>query len=309
MARRAKRNEETNIDYCLYCLVDGVYTKMVYQEKDFDGNYFYNELRVTPTKKASRLKSLTPSTSRKRLTETVTTTTQTPQGLKKTTTVNTITPKLILDYANSVDDTSGAVTSWGSSAGGHSFAQSLANNKPKLGVNSGGVNGYSAIFFQQDSVTTSNGDFLRISSGNVTLSGDFTIFINFNPNNLKYIRLLGNNANSDIGVYVDSANTISFGLDTGKVYNTTNEIEINKNALLTIQRNGTTLYVRKDGVQIDTATVATDDFVIDQIGRTGGSGFTLGGYIQHISAYDGYITTSLSEIEKQIIRTSSQATL
>ena len=78
MARRAKRNEETNIDYCLYCLVDGVYTKMVYQEKDFDGSYFYNELRVTPTKKASRLKSLTPSTSRKRLTETVTTTTQTP---------------------------------------------------------------------------------------------------------------------------------------------------------------------------------------------------------------------------------------
>jgi hypothetical protein len=309
MSRRAKRKEKTNIDYCLYCLVDGVYTKMVYQERDFDGNYFYNELRVAPTKKASRLKALRPSTSRSKLTETVTTTTQTPQGLKKTTTVKEIKPALVLDYGNSVDDTSGAVTSWGSSVGGYSFAQATAANQPRLGIRSGGVNGFSAVYFEQDSITETNRDFLRISSGNVTLSGDFTIFVNFNPTILKYIHLLGNSSNSDIGFYSDSFDTFSFGLGTGKVYNTSVEVAQNTNTLFTIQRNGTTLYVRKDGVQVGEHTVATDDFVIDQIGRIGSSTYTLGGYIQHISAYDGYITTSLSEIEKQIIRTSSQATL
>lgn len=307
MSRRAKRKEKTNIDYCLYCLVDGVYTKMVYQERDFDGNYFYNELRVAPTKKASRLKSLTPSTSRSKLTETVKTTTQTPQGVKKTTTTKEIKPTLLLDYGNSVNDTSGAVTSWGSSVGGYSFAQSTAANQPRLGIRSGGgVNGSSAIYFEQDA---SNADFFRMSSGNVTLSGDFTIFINFNPTILKYVHLLGNSSNSDIGFYSDDFNTFSFGLGTGKVYNTSVEFAQNTNTLFTIQRNGTTLYVRKDGVQVGQHTVATDDFVVDQIGRTGTSTYTLGGYIQHISAYDGYITTSLSEIEKQIIRNSSQATL
>ncbi len=306
MSRRAKRKEKTNIDYCLYCLVDGVYTKMVYQERDFDGNYFYNELRVAPTKKASRLKALTPSTSRSKLTETVTTTTQTPQGVKKTTTATVIKPTLLLDYGNSVKDTSGAVTSWGSPAGGYSFAQATADNQPKLGIESGGVNGFSAIYFEQDA---DNADFLKMSSGNVTLSGDFTIFVNFNPTILKYIRLLGNSSNSDIGFYSDSFDTFSFGLGTGKVYNTSVEVAQNTNTLFTIQRNGATLYVRKDGVQVGEHTVDNDDFVIDQIGRTGSSGYTLGGYIQHISAYNGYITSSLSEIEKQIIRTSSQATL
>ncbi len=309
MSRRAKRKEKTNIDYCLYCLVDGVYTKMVYQERDFDGNYFYNELKVAPTKKASRLKSLRPSTSRGKLTETVTTTTQTPQGVKKTTTVKEIKPSLVLDYSNSVKDASGAVTSWGSSVGGYSFAQATSNNQPKLGIESGGVNGFSAIYFEQDNATPSNGDLLAISSGNVTLSGDFTIFVNFNPTILKYIRLLGNSSNSDIGFYSDSFDTFSFGLGTWKVYNTEGEVGQKTNDLVTIQRNGATRYVRKDGGQVGEHTVDNDDFVIDQIGRTGSSGYTLGGYIQHISAYNGYITSSLSEIEKQIIRTSSQATL
>lgn len=309
MSRRAKRKEETNIDYCLYCLVDGVYTKMVYQERDFDGNYFYNELKVTPTKKASRIKALKPSTSRSKLTETVTTTTQTPQGVKKTTTVKEIKPTLLLDYGNSVKDTSGAVTSWGSPAGGYSFAQATADNQPKLGIKSGGVNGFSAIYFEQDITTPSNGDLLAISSGNVTLSGDFTIFVNFNPTILKHIHLLGNSSNSNIGFYSDSSNTFSFGLDTGKVYNTSVGVKQNTNTLFTIQRSGTKLYVRKDGVRVGEHTVDTDDFVIDQIGKAGSSGYTLDGYIQHISAYNGYIKSSLSEIEKQIIRTSSQATL
>ena len=79
--------------------------------------------------------------------------------------------------------------------------------------------------------------------------------------------------------------------------------------LITVQRKGTTLTVRKNRKQIGSTTVDTDDLVIDQVARWGTSSLTFGGNISYLAGYDGCINTKLLSMERAIINHSQKATL
>ena len=136
----------------------------------------------------------------------------------------------------------------------------------------------------------------------------------FRPNNEKYVRILGSSSDSNIFLSFneDANRNLHFGLGSGKTHAIslgTGAIGFDKEYQVTIQRSGTTLYARVNGTQVATATVTTDDFVVDQVGRVGTSVLTFGGHIMNLSIYDGYITSKLPYLEKGITKTSSKAQL
>jgi hypothetical protein len=150
-------------------------------------------------------------------------------------------------------------------------------------------------------------------SSSVTLEKDFTIFLCLKPHSPKYIRILGNSSDSDVYLtFHDDANlNFHFGLGSGKTYTIDYKLaaggalERNTKILLTIQRSGTTLYLRKDGVAIGSVTVADDDFVFNQLGRKGTETYTLPAHLSHLSIYNGYIQRNLSNIENSLMTESS----
>ena len=295
----------------LYCLVDGVLTPMVYTEKGEDGNEYYNELMISSPKRIIQISSSAPRHSFPLLTEfnVATTTTTAQKGTVTTFADVTIQPVFLFDYKKQVIQSASRLATWASCYGGFILSNSTSNLAPKLGRKAGGVNEESSIYFDGNH---SEGDFVS-SSANITMSGDFTLFLHFVYEQEKYIRLLGKS--SDANVYVgfneDANRNFHFGLGSGKTYT----ISMGDDALtaaptlITVQRKGTTLTVRKNRKQIGSTTVATDDLVIDQVARWGTSNLTFGGNISYLAGYDGCITTKLVSIERAIINHSQKARL
>ena len=311
--RIAKSNINRTANRC-YCLVDGVLTPMVYQKEAEDGALYYDDLHITSPNRLSFQQGLRQETAIRTQTETTTTTVTKPTGVTTTTTTTTIRPSFVWDYTYGIESSSGLVSGWSASIGKEIFSQATSNLKPKLGERAGGVEGSSSVFFDGGRVD-GVGDYMS-TSANVTVSGDFTMFIYATPYLNKYMRFLGNSADANVYIsfHATGDQVFDFGLGSGKTYsidykiaNDLKTIESRKETQLTIQRSGTTLYLRKDGVDMGSTTVSTDDFVFNQIGRVGTATYTYGGYISHLSIYDGYISSRLSEMENSITIESAKS--
>ena len=93
-------------------------------------------------------------------------------------------------------------------------------------------------------------------------------------------------------------------LDVGQKY----WIPSSKKLLITIQRSGTTLYIRENGTEIDSVSVSANDFTFDQVGKLGNNtSFFFNGSIYHFSVFDGYLKNNLVKIENSIIKSINQA--
>ncbi len=150
----------------------------------------------------------------------------------------------------------------------------------------------------------------------ITVTGDFTMFFYIEPIGTpvnKYFRLLGksddNNMFLSIGEHSDKSYKLSFDgststeLDVRQTY----WIPSSKKLLITIQRSGTTLYVRENGTEIDSVSVSANDFTFDQVGKLGNdTDVFFNGSIYHFSVFDGYLKNNLSKIEDSIIKSASR---
>lgn len=313
MAQRRIRDAKKSItNNTLYCVIDGVYTPVVYQQVAEDEELYYNEVKVMPRNKITRRESLKGSYVPVVIQETITTTTTKPQGTTTTKTIVNVSPLAIFDYRSNVLHTSELIESWDSTVTKLFLRQATSANKPHLGRRKGGESNNVAPFFVKGT-SNDTGSFMSFNSA-LTISGDFTIMTYFRPNNIKYFRILGNSSDSNIFLSFneDANQNFHFGLGSGKTHSISlgaYKMGFDRDYQVTIQRSGTTLYVRIDGVQVATATVTTDDFVVDQVGRVGTSVLTFGGHIMNLSIYDGYITSKLPYLEKGITKTSSKAQL
>ena len=76
MAQRRIRDAKKSItNNTLYCVIDGVYTPVVYQQVAEDDDLYYNEVKVMPRNKIARRESLKGSYVPVVIQETITTTT------------------------------------------------------------------------------------------------------------------------------------------------------------------------------------------------------------------------------------------
>ena len=304
---RIKLNKKRNK---LYTLISGVYTPLVYEEQDVDGLYYYREVFVTDPEKLAKQKSIiNRSAKNSDVTEVDVVTTTTPQrGTVTTTTQKKVSNTAYLTYKRNVTsvDSNGKyagvrVSQWDSIKGSFSFTQSTALNQPYVGGLGGGIAGRSPLFFEQ-----SSGSRLE-SSSDITLQNDFTIFISFSYEQYKYVRLLGNT--SDANVFIsfneDSNENFHFGLGSGLTYTITipeaSKLQRETPYLLTLIRKGTNLTLRLNGTEIGTTTVATNDLVINAIGRAKDTSFFFGGYMNAIMFWDGALDIKLGDIENNMI--------
>ena len=302
----------------VYCTIDGVLTPVVY--KELTSSYTtgaeyssYNDLKITGQKRLiaqASIKNASPIQGI--LTEEVETTTTTPQaGTVITKTTTKISPICVFEFSHKVFDENGSVSKWVSSFGTSSLSQSTSGNQPSLGVFGKGVNGFSPIHFRKI-----DNDFMSLDSA-ITLTGDFTMFfyveIIKDPLN-KYIRLLGKSDDNDMFFTAAELPNQSYKLSfssSSSVISTITPLywfPSSQKMLITVQRNGTKLIVREDGLEVFTATTPLTDFTFDQIGRVGNvTSLSYNGSIYHFSVFDGYINNNLSNIENSIIKRISQA--
>ena len=304
---RIKLNKKRNK---LYTLISGVYTPLVYEEQDVDGLYYYRDVYVTDPERLSKQQAIINRGARNSdVTEFDVVTTTTPQrGTVTTTTEKKVTNVLYLTYKHNVTsvDSDGKyagvrVSQWDSVKAGISFRQSTASNQPYIGGIGGGKVGNSPLFFAHELDTHLE------STSNITLQNDFTIFISFSYEISKYIRLLGNS--SDANVFISFNENVNqnfhFGLASGLDYTITipesSKLKRETPYLLTLIRKGTDLKLRLNGTEIGTTTVATNDLVINTIGRAKDTSFFFGGYMNAILFWDGALDTRLEDIENNMI--------
>jgi len=292
--QEAKSNPKS-LGYEVYCTIDGVVTPIVYQRSEFDGSLYYETVNVTKSKRLRRQKSLTGTKSL-----------LTPVKQNGA----TILPICVFDYDYGVTDSSNNVIKWISSYDRSLFEQSTSANQPSLGVRGGGVNGFTPIYFNR-----SESDFMLLNSP-ITITGDFTMFFYIEPVAVpihKQYRLLGKSDDNDmylsIGEGYNETYNLSFSSSSEVVVSTTGYWQpSSRKLLITIQRSGSNVYIRENGTQIHTGTTPTSDFTFDQIGKIGNIAIpTFSGSMYHFSAYDGYITTRLSEMENSIIKKAALA--
>jgi len=311
----------------VYCTIDGVLTPVVY--KELTSSYTtgaeyssYNDLKITGQKRLiaqSSLKNASPIQGI--LTEEVETTTTTPQkGTVITKTTTKISPICVFEFSHKVFDENGSVSKWVSSFGSSSLSQSTSGNQPALGFYGKGINGSAPIFFDG-----ANSDFMSFDSA-ITLTGDFTLFFYVEP--LKYVgsmkrqRLLGKSDNDNmflsIGELANESYTLSFTSSTKvQVANTPlywsphQPVKEDKNkVLISVIRNGTTLIIRENGLQVASETVSTTDFTFDQMGKVSdqdADSQTMHSSMYHFSAFNGAIVKNLENIEASILKRVKQA--
>jgi len=282
----------------VYCTIDGVLTPVIYKASERD-YITYTDLYVTNEKRLSQQTALTKSTSLSRLFKEVENSAEV-----------SISPLCVFDFHSNIKSDNSNVVAWGSSYSSVQLSQSTTANQPTLGELGKGVNGFSPIFFKRD-----NSDFMSLNSS-ITVSGDFTMFFYIQPiaHPLhKQYRLLGKSDDNDmyisIGESINESYNISFA--SGSEYATTVSgywQPSSKKLLITIQREGSKVYIRENGTQVATGTIPTSDFVFDQFGKIGNvSTPTFNGSLYHFSLYDGYISNDLKSIENSIIKKASLA--
>jgi hypothetical protein len=282
--------------YDIYCTVNGVLSPVVYTRTEIDGSSYIDNVNLTKSKRVRR--QISAKNTRSTL-------------IPVTEGASTINAIASFTYDYGLKESSGNISYWLSSYDRINLEQSTTANQPDLGLYGKGVLEHSPIYFKRD-----NSDFMSLDSA-ITVSGDFTMFFYIEPIPVaslhKQYRLLGKSDDNDmyisIGESINESYNISFA--SGSEYATTVSgywQPSSKRLLITIQREGSKVYIRENGTQVATGTIPTSDFVFDQFGKIGNVSIpTFNGSLYHFSLYDGYISNELQSIENSIIKKASLA--
>lgn len=282
--------------YDIYCTVNGVLSPVVYTRTEIDGSSYIDNVNLTKSKRVRR--QISAKNTRSTL-------------IPVTEGASTINAIASFTYDYGLKESSGNISYWLSSYDRINLEQSTTANQPDLGLYGKGVLEHSPIYFKRD-----NSDFMSLDSA-ITVSGDFTMFFYIEPIPVaslhKQYRLLGKSDDNDmyisIGESINESYNISFA--SGSEYATTVSgywQPSSKKLLITIQREGSKVYIRENGTQVATGTIPTSDFVFDQFGKIGNVSIpTFNGSLYHFSLYDGYISNELQSIENSIIKKASLA--
>ncbi len=282
--------------YDIYCTVNGVLSPVVYTRTEIDGSSYIDNVNLTKSKRVRR--QISAKNTRSTL-------------IPVTEGASTINAIASFTYDYGLKESSGNISYWLSSYDRINLEQSTTANQPDLGLYGKGVLEHSPIYFKKD-----NSDFMSLDS-DITVSGDFTMFFYIEPIPVaslhKQYRLLGKSDDNDmyisIGESINESYNISFA--SGSEYATTVSgywQPSSKKLLITIQREGSKVYIRENGTQVATGTIPTSDFVFDQFGKIGNVSIpTFNGSLYHFSLYDGYISNELQSIENSIIKKASLA--
>jgi hypothetical protein len=282
--------------YDIYCTVSGVLSPVVYTRTEIDGSSYIDNVNLTKSKRVRR--QISAKNTRSTL-------------IPVTEGASTINAIASFTYDYGLKESSGNISYWLSSYDRINLEQSTTANQPDLGLYGKGVLEHSPIYFKRD-----NSDFMSLDSA-ITVSGDFTMFFYIEPIPVaslhKQYRLLGKSDDNDmyisIGESINESYNISFA--SGSEYATTVSgywQPSSKRLLITIQREGSKVYIRENGTQVATGTIPTSDFVFDQFGKIGNVSIpTFNGSLYHFSLYDGYISNELQSIENSIIKKASLA--
>lgn len=282
--------------YDIYCTVNGVLSPVVYTRTEIDGSSYIDNVNLTKSKRVRR--QISAKNTRSTL-------------IPVTEGASTINAIASFTYDYGLKESSGNISYWLSSYDRINLQQSTTANQPDLGLYGKGILEHSPIYFKRD-----NSDFMSLDSA-ITVSGDFTMFFYIEPIPVaslhKQYRLLGKSDDNDmyisIGESINESYNISFA--SGSEYATTVSgywQPSSKKLLITIQREGSKVYIRENGIQVATGTIPTSDFVFDQFGKIGNVSIpTFNGSLYHFSLYDGYISNELQSIENSIIKKSSLA--
>lgn len=295
-------NQDTLKDK-VYATIDDVLQPIVYDATEVNQITKKNNVYLTPEARLSKRKAASNTKA--------VSTVQEIDG--ETATV--VSPEFVFDYSKGYAEvTSGNnIQTWLASFSNNQLTQANPSFRPDVGLDGRGINGVSPAYFNYD-----NTDHFIFSSG-VTLTGDFTIFmyvepIPLVPNVHKYHRFLGKSDDNDmyfsIGESGNTSYTLSFSSSSRVQVSITPEYwqPSSKKILITLQRSGTTLYIRENGVQVASETTPTTDFSFNQFGIRGGlTSDTYNGSLHHISAYNHYISTNLVDLENSIIKQASLA--
>lgn len=305
MGKIYSKEENKLLSNKVYCTIDGVKTPVVYRysENSYSSGEEYsylNDLYITNKKRISSQRgSKSKLNLSKRFLET------------ENEVTTTVLPVCVFDFFAKVYDVSGNVERWKSSYSSPTLSQSTSANRPSLGINGSGVNGFTPIYFNND-----ESDFMSLDSA-ITLSGDFTMFFYIEPIPnpvIKYQRLLGKSDDNNM--------FLSIGESSGKSYklsfdgSTSTEVNANgtywspssKKLLITIQRKGTTLTIRENKTEIVNGSSYSNDFTFDQVGKLGNNtDFFFNGSIYHFSVFNGHISNNLEVIENSIINSINKA--
>lgn len=289
-------NQDTKKDV-IYATIDNVLQPVVYDRTLDNQNIIKQNVYMTPERRLAR---------RVKASNTASVTVGQIQG------DTIINPIISFDYSRGFAKvTSGNnIQLWKPSFGNNNLNQTTVANQPDIGLDGRGVNGKYPAYFKRD-----NSDFMTFDSS-VTISGDFTMLFYIEPiaDPLhKQYRLLGksddNNMYISIGESFNKSYNISFA--SGSEYEATVSgywQPSKKDLLITIQRNNDRVIIRENGVQTETGTIPTSDFVFDQFGKIGNLSIpTFNGRFYHFSAFDGYITTELEKLEDSIIKQAELA--
>lgn len=282
--------------YDIYCTVNGVLSPVVYTRTEIDGSSYIDNVNLTKSKRVRR--QISAKNTRSTL-------------IPVTEGASTINAIASFTYDYGLKESSGNISYWLSSYDRINLEQSTTANQPDLGLYGKGILEHSPIYFKRD-----NSDFMSLDSA-ITVSGDFTMFFYIEPIPVaslhKQYRLLGKSDDNDmyisIGESINESYNISFA--SGSEYATTLSgywQPSSKKLLITIQREGSKVYIRENGTQVATGTIPTSNFVFDQFGKIGNVSIpTFNGSLYHFSLYDGYISNELQSIENSIIKKSSLA--
>lgn len=282
--------------YDIYCTVNGVLSPVVYTRTEIDGSSYIDNVNLTKSKRVRR--QISAKNTRSTL-------------IPVTEGASTINAIASFTYDYGLKESSGNISYWLSSYDRINLEQSTTANQPDLGLYGKGILEHSPIYFKRD-----NSDFMSLDSA-ITVSGDFTMFFYIEPIPVaslhKQYRLLGKSDDNDmyisIGESINESYNISFA--SGSEYATTVSgywQPSSKKLLITIQREGSKVYIRENGTQVATGTIPTSDFVFDQFGKIGNVSIpTFNGSLYHFSLYDGYISNELQSIENSIIKKASLA--
>ena len=290
----------------LYTLINGVYTQMLYEELDVDGNYYYSDVLVTdPEKLAKQSAILERDVENKTVLDFEEVVTTTPQGTTRTTVTTNVQSNFIFSYKRNVGsrDSKGfyvgvRVTEWKSIKGDLTFSQSTVNDQPFVGNEKGGIVGRSTPFFNGKSSFLNTTDVIR-------LQNNFTIFVKFSTFRLQRVRLLGNSSDSNVFISFNENADANFhiGITSGNSYiiPTTTKLQDRTIHVVTIVRKSNVLTLRIDGVEQGTVSVTNDDLIIDNMGKAIDTVNTFAGNISDVQFWDGALSKNLDRFETALI--------
>lgn len=294
----------------LYTLINGVYTPMLYEQQESDGEYYYSEVLVTDPERVTKQQLIVNrDSSNASVDELTILINEAAQGTTTTSTSVSVTNSSFFTYKRGVlsNDSNGKysgvrVSDWNSIKSDLSFTQSTTLNQPYVGGKSGGIVGASAPYFDKFSS-------FMTSSSDILLRDNFTIFVMFSLNFKQRARLLGNNSDADVFVTfnenADSNLHVGFGSGNTYIISTSTKLELNRPYVLTLVRKSSVLTTRIDGVKQAETSVTSNDLTINTLGRAIDGSEFFGGSIGGVQFWNGALSLSLDKIESALIKQNS----